>query len=98
MWISGAPALLDRVIDNLVGNAVKYTTPGDQIEVEVRRDHDRVILTVRDHGLGIPEDSIKRIFDRFYRVPGTGSSGAGSCSFTLPWSASRSHGLSPATR
>jgi signal transduction histidine kinase/CHASE2 domain-containing sensor protein len=74
---SGVPALLEQVIDNLVGNAIKYTRPGDRIEVEVRRDHDRAILTVRDHGPGIPEESIERIFDRFYRVPGTGSSGAG---------------------
>jgi two-component system sensor histidine kinase ResE len=75
--VSGVPALLDRVIDNLVGNAVKYSRPGDSIEVEVNRDHKRAILTVGDHGPGIPRESIERIFDRFYRVPGTGESGAG---------------------
>ncbi len=47
------------------------------IEVAVRRDGDRVILTVSDHGPGIPEESLRRIFDRFYRVPGTEGSGAG---------------------
>jgi signal transduction histidine kinase len=73
----GVPALLDRVVDNLVGNAIKYSTPGDGIEIEVRRKHDRVILFVRDRGPGIPEQSADRIFDRFYRVPGTDGPGAG---------------------
>jgi two-component system phosphate regulon sensor histidine kinase PhoR len=75
--ITGVTALVDRVVDNLVGNAIKYSRPGDQIEVEVRRDEDRAILTVRDHGPGIPKESLGRIFDRFYRVPGSGSAGAG---------------------
>ena len=65
------------MIDNLVGNAVKYTKPGDNIEIVVRRDRDRAILTVVDHGPGIPRQSIDRIFDRFFRVPGTGGSGSG---------------------
>jgi signal transduction histidine kinase len=75
--ITGVPALIDRVVDNLVGNAIKYSQPGDQIEVEVQRDEDRAILTVRDHGPGIPKESLGRIFDRFYRVPGSGGAGAG---------------------
>jgi signal transduction histidine kinase len=75
--ITGVPALIDRVVDNLVGNAIKYSPPGDPIEVEVRRDEERAILTVRDHGPGIPKESLGRIFDRFYRVPGSGGAGAG---------------------
>jgi signal transduction histidine kinase len=71
------PTLLDRVVDNLVGNAIKYTDTGDEIEVEVSRSGDDVLLVVRDHGPGIPEDGIARVFDRFYRVPGTKGAGAG---------------------
>lgn len=74
---SGVPALFDRVVDNLVGNAIKYTRPGDSIEVAARRDDDRIVLSVSDHGTGIPEESLQRIFDRFYRVPGSEGSGAG---------------------
>jgi signal transduction histidine kinase len=73
----GVPALLDRVVDNLVGNAIKYTENGDEIEVEVSRSSNRVCLVVRDHGPGIPEKGMARVFDRFYRVPGTEGSGAG---------------------
>jgi signal transduction histidine kinase/CHASE2 domain-containing sensor protein len=71
------PALLDRVVDNLVGNAIKYAENGDEIEVEVSRSGDDVRLVVRDHGPGIPEDGMARVFDRFYRVPGTEGAGAG---------------------
>ncbi len=76
-WVVGVPALLDRVVDNLVGNAIKYSKPSQEIEVEVRPEGDRTIVAVRDHGQGIPDESLARIFDRFYRVPGTESSGAG---------------------
>jgi two-component system phosphate regulon sensor histidine kinase PhoR len=75
--ITGVPALLDRVVDNLVGNAIKYAHPGDQIEVDVRLVEDRAILAVRDHGPGIPKESLGRIFERFYRIPGAGDAGAG---------------------
>jgi len=75
--VVGVPALLDRVVDNLVGNAITYSKPGQHIEVEVRNEGDTTILAVRDHGPGIPEESLARIFDRFYRVPGSGGSGAG---------------------
>ena len=75
--VQAVPALLDRVVDNLVGNAVKYTHPGDTIEVEVLRSTDQVHLLVRDHGPGIPEEGLARVFDRFYRIPGTEETGAG---------------------
>ncbi len=75
--VRGVPALLDRVVDNLVGNAVKYSSNGDLIEISLRHHEQRVIMTVSDHGPGIPGDSLERIFDRFYRVPGTKASGAG---------------------
>lgn len=75
--IRGVPALLDRVIDNLIGNAIKFSKPGTTIDVSLRPDTDRIVLTVSDHGPGIPRDSLEQIFDRFYRVPGTDGPGAG---------------------
>jgi signal transduction histidine kinase len=76
-WVRAVPTLLDRVVDNLVGNAVKYTQPGDSIEVDVSQSDDQVHLVVLDHGPGIPKDGMARVFDRFYRVPGTEVTGAG---------------------
>ncbi len=66
-----------RVIDNLVGNALKYSPENGTIEVAVSRDHESAILTVTDHGVGIPDDALPRLFERFYRVPGTEGAGSG---------------------
>lgn len=73
----GVAVLLERVVDNLVGNAVTYTSAGDTVEVELHRAGEKLLLTVRDHGPGIPEEARERIFDRFYRVPGSGVPGSG---------------------
>jgi signal transduction histidine kinase len=75
--VRGVPALLDRLVDNLVGNAIKYSSDGDRIEITLDSHEQRVIMTIQDHGPGIPGDSLEKIFDRFYRVPGTKPAGAG---------------------
>ena len=61
---------LRRVLDNLVGNALKFTPEGGQINVAVKQAHETLILTVSDTGIGIPEDQCDRIFERFYQVEG----------------------------
>jgi signal transduction histidine kinase len=75
--IRGSAVLIERVIDNLIGNAVKYSNEGNTIEIRVGRDDSTAVLTVTDHGPGIPEKSIPRLFERFYRVPGVGGAGSG---------------------
>jgi two-component system sensor histidine kinase SenX3 len=63
---------LRAVVTNLIDNAIKYS--GSQVRVEVeldRADELAVNLRVRDHGIGISEGDKKRIFKRFYRIPGT---------------------------
>ena len=66
-----------QVAFNLVENAIKYNLPGGRVEVGVSRRGDKVALTVTDTGLGIPEDDLPRIFDRFYRVDKARSRAAG---------------------
>jgi signal transduction histidine kinase len=57
-----------QVLANLIGNALKYS-PGDApVQVSMRLDEDRVHVDVRDQGLGIPADQIKKIFEKFHRV------------------------------
>jgi signal transduction histidine kinase len=61
---------LKAVIANLLDNAVKYSFQSVRVAVELSSTNDRQILVkVRDRGLGIPSDQLKRIFRRFYRVP-----------------------------
>jgi signal transduction histidine kinase len=69
--VSGDPTYMRRVLDNLIGNAVKFTPAGGTITVHVRQDGDRVVLAVSDTGVGIPANKLKRIFDRFYQVDGS---------------------------
>jgi two-component system phosphate regulon sensor histidine kinase PhoR len=59
---------LAQVLTNLLGNAVKFTEAGGHVEVEVDRRGDLVRVHVRDTGMGIPEEEVPRIFDRFYQV------------------------------
>jgi len=64
---------LRRVLDNLLGNAVKFTPSGGTITIQVRSENDQVILQVADTGIGIPPDQQERIFERFYQVNGSAS-------------------------
>lgn len=71
------PELFARVVDNLLGNAVKYSLEGSTVTVGVRRDAGGAVLTVTDEGPGIPEDAVAHLFERFYRVPGSRGGGSG---------------------
>ena len=61
------PADLDRLATNLIGNAVKYTTVGN-VRVTLSQDGDRAKLVVADTGIGIPEESLPKLFQEFYRA------------------------------
>ena len=73
---------LYQIIFNLVENGIKYNVPNGKLFISLHRDEDNAILQVRDTGVGIPEDSLGHIFERFYRVDKarsrkTGGSGLG---------------------
>jgi two-component system phosphate regulon sensor histidine kinase PhoR len=57
-----------QILDNLIDNALKYTPPGGRISVRWRAEDSQVCLEVQDNGIGIPEQDLPRIFERFYRV------------------------------
>jgi signal transduction histidine kinase len=69
---------LERVVSNLLGNAIKYSPDGGDVEVRLQRAGEDVVLTVEDQGIGIPAADLPRVFDQFYRgrnaegVSGTG--------------------------
>ncbi|HMC29505.1 MAG TPA: HAMP domain-containing sensor histidine kinase [Candidatus Angelobacter sp.] len=73
--LMGNPEELRTAVANLIENAVKYSTQQPSIVVDVTTPNiDTVVLRVRDNGVGIPQEELKRIFKRFYRVhtPATG--------------------------
>jgi two-component system phosphate regulon sensor histidine kinase PhoR len=62
------PDNMEHVLVNLVSNALKYTLPGGKVTVRAESTGDHVRVSVSDTGVGIPEESLPKIFDRFYRV------------------------------
>ncbi len=69
--VGGETIYLRRVLDNLIGNAIKFTPPGGAITVRVWPNRHVVLLQVADTGIGIPPDQQERIFERFYQVDGS---------------------------
>jgi heavy metal sensor kinase len=64
---------IERMISNLLSNSVKFTPEGGEVRITVRPEDDSIEMVVEDTGRGIPEKYLPHIFDRFYRVPGSGS-------------------------
>jgi len=69
--------LIDEVLANLIGNAVKYTPPGSEIAIRATRDNDEVQVEVADTGPGIPPEALPRLFEPFYRVQREGQTARG---------------------
>jgi PAS domain S-box-containing protein len=83
LTIVGDRTRLERVLDNIIGNALKYSPLDAPLHVGVRRHDQWAVISVRDHGVGIPSDELPLIFTHFYRastasgVPGMGLGLAG---------------------
>lgn len=69
--ILGDETLLHQAFVNIISNAIKYSSDCGTIEIRAVVDNGYVTISVRDHGIGIPEESLHRIFDAFYRVDNT---------------------------
>lgn len=65
---TGDPAFLEKVWENILSNALKYTQSGGTIEIVLTEQVDKIEVTIKDNGVGISTEEIDRIFDRFYRA------------------------------
>jgi K+-sensing histidine kinase KdpD len=69
--------LMEQVVHNLLYNAVQYASASKEIEIRICHKDDSMILEVMDRGPGFPEKEIPFIFNKFYRIEGTGTGGTG---------------------
>ena len=63
-----SPALMEQALINLIDNAVKYSKSGSDVEIEITGRSEEVQIAVKDSGVGIDEEHLPRVFERFYRV------------------------------
>jgi signal transduction histidine kinase len=75
--VKGDASALRTMARNLVDNAIRYTPAGGQVSVRAARAGGRGLLEVSDTGPGIPPAERERVFDRFYRLPGSAAQGSG---------------------
>ena len=68
IWVHADIGMMQRVLENLIENALRHTPEGGKISLGFTAKGDQVLIKVADNGLGIPEDELEHIFDRFYRV------------------------------
>lgn len=66
--IAGDFTRLQRVMKNLLSNAIKYSPDGGTVTLGARREESNITIWVKDEGMGIPADSLEKVFNRFYRV------------------------------
>ncbi len=70
LTISGDPHRIEQVLINLLTNAIKYSPGKDKVEVFLNTKGNKVMIGVKDYGVGIAADKLKQVFSRFYRVEG----------------------------
>ena len=64
----GDIGMIERVLTNLMGNAIKFTPPGGEIRADLSMDNQNILIKISDTGRGIPKEDLPYVFDRFYRV------------------------------
>jgi signal transduction histidine kinase len=90
----GDETRIKQVLVNLLDNAIKYTSTEGHVEVSAEAQNGNAVLTVSDNGIGIPEESLPHVFERFYRAEkarSRGSAGFG-LGLSLVQAVCRAHG------
>ena len=93
--ISADPFLLREMLNNLIDNAISYTPDGGRVTLRVRRSDGAAIIEVEDNGPGIPAGEREKVFERFYRIPGSRTEGCG-LGLAIVREIAQGHGATPA--
>ncbi|MGM9605941.1 MAG: sensor histidine kinase [Oscillospiraceae bacterium] len=83
LTVTGEADKLARVFENVLRNAVNYSTEGGTVEIEAARQEDQVVIAIRNQGLEIPEQELALIFQKFYRLDSARSSRTGGAGLGL---------------
>lgn len=84
--------MIQRMLSNLVDNAIKYTPPGGSVNVTLGESDGEVVISVKDTGIGISPNDLPRIFERFYRCDQSRSQGGIGLGLSLARAIARAHG------
>ena len=68
LFVNGDMTKIQQVLYNLIDNATKFSHNDSSIKIETHIKNEKVIVSVKDYGIGIPADSIKKIWERFYKT------------------------------
>lgn len=68
LLVTGRVDALERIMRNLVENAIRYSPKGEEVRISASREANEAVMRVEDHGVGIDREHLPRLFDRFYRV------------------------------
>ncbi len=71
LLISADPDALEKIVSNVISNAIKFTPPGGRIDISATHENKMVMVRISDTGIGIPAEQLPHIFDRFYQVDGS---------------------------
>lgn len=89
--IEGNASFLQRLIGNLIDNALKYTQPGGKVSVTLKKIRDQILIEIQDTGIGINEDEKDKIFTRFYRSDASRSKTGNGLGLCLAQAIARAH-------
>jgi heavy metal sensor kinase len=83
VWCQGDRMRLSQLIMNLIDNGIKYTNPEGTVSLRLAAEGDKICLTVEDTGIGIPDDRLPHIFERFFQVDESRSQGRGGLGLSI---------------
>jgi two-component system OmpR family sensor kinase len=89
--VEGDAELLVSMVGNLVRNAIRFSPPGERVEVVVERVDEQVRIAVRDRGPGIPDDQLPRLFERFYQARNAERPGGSGLGLSIARSVAKLH-------